>query len=335
MKKTFTFSFIMVCCIWCYGQETSEVLKDSATAISTDQQDPIIVKYYQTTGPDGKKSLDEKESEENIIEDSTGLSYYEGGDDDEEIVELEMEVEQIESESGLTYFDEDLDVDEDAQEPIHVKYYQTVEPNVEQLDTKEKSKQETAYYKSKKKEEVRTLYPRKSKKGGGYGALGVKTSEFNDNTLVMAGIRGAWVINRSIGIGIDAWGVVPTADYSMVPSAPNQNVALVGGYGGLLFEPILFSNQVIHLIFPISTGMGWLGYQSYGEDYNFSESDLIDEDVFWYVEPSAALEINIARFCRLNLGVSKRFTQDLQLVVTDSNDFREWNYFAMLKFGGF
>ena len=50
---------------------------------------------------------------------------------------------------------------------------------------------------------------------------------------------------------------------------------------------------------------------------------------------SINLEFNISRSFRLDLGVSKRFTQDLDLINTDSDEFENLNYYITLKIGGF
>ncbi len=61
----------------------------------------------------------------------------------------------------------------------------------------------------------------------------------------------------------------------------------------------------------------------------------MDDDVFWYVEPGASLEFNISRAFRMAFGVSKRITQDLELVNTKGADFENMNFFMTLKVGKF
>ena len=100
-------------------------------------------------------------------------------------------------------------------------------------------------------------------------------------------------------------------------------------------EPIFWSNQVVHLTVPISTGAGWLGFHDDWEDTSDSSDDLIDGDVIWYIEPGAMVEVNVARHFRIDLGMSYRFTQDLDLVTSDSDDFNGLNYMVTLKFGSF
>jgi len=172
---------------------------------------------------------------------------------------------------------------------------------------------------------------------GGYGALFFKGTSFKDQHLLIAGIRGAWVVNRSFGIGVDANGIIPTANYSGIdPEGLNQAI-LVGGYGGILLEPILWSNKVVHLTFPLSFGAGWLGYIEDWENdhYYYQSGELYDDDIFWYFEPAINVEVNVAKFFRVGVGISRRFTQDLHLKNTSATAFDEMNYGILLKFGGF
>jgi hypothetical protein len=175
----------------------------------------------------------------------------------------------------------------------------------------------------------------KNHHSGGFGAITFKSTEFNDQNAIMMGLRGGWIINRVLGIGLEAHGIIPTAEYANIDPDLTTDSRALGGYGGLFLEPIVLSNNVVHVTFPIAAGGGWLGYQVDWED-NFSyENELIDEDVFWYIEPGAAVELNVARNFRMNLGATYRFTQDLELMSTPSTAFDGWNYFLTLKFGRF
>ncbi len=167
---------------------------------------------------------------------------------------------------------------------------------------------------------------------GGFGAISFKTTTYMDQAMVLGGIRGGWIISRAVALGFEGWGIIPTATLTDV--YPLADVVVLGGYGGFFIEPIVFSNQIVHLTFPISGGAGWMGYQEKFSNFDYYGS-IVSEDVFWYVEPGAALEINVARHFRMDLGASKRFTQDLSLLNTPSEAFDEWSYFLTLKFGGF
>jgi hypothetical protein len=171
---------------------------------------------------------------------------------------------------------------------------------------------------------------------GGFGGFSFRGTEFNNKDIIMAGFRGGWIINRALAIGFEGHGIIPTAEYENIDPDYPMTSRSVGGYGGMFLEPIILSNKVVHITFPISGGAGWLGYiVDWEHNNNYYSNDLIDDDVFWYVEPGAALELNVARNFRINLGASYRFTEDLDLASTSPAAFEAWNYFITFKFGSF
>lgn len=194
----------------------------------------------------------------------------------------------------------------------------------------------SSFYTSKRnrKDEIKTLSGSMNHSGGFFG-LSFRSTEFRDETMVLAGFRTGWIVNRTLGIGIEGHGIIPTAKYTDID--PLGNVVALGGYGGMFLEMILFSNQVIHLTFPVSSGAGWMGYTSDWEtnNNNYSTNGIIDEDVFWYVEPGANIEVNISRNFRLAAGMSKRFIQDLTLINTATNAFDKPSFYITLKLGSF
>ena len=188
--------------------------------------------------------------------------------------------------------------------------------------------------KKERRQDIKTLSGSMSHSGG-FGALSFRSTKFRDESMVLAGVRGGWIINRTLGIGIEGHGIIPTAKFEDIEVG--QEVNILGGYGGMFLELIFFSNEVVHVTFPVSGGAGWLGYHLTNED-NTTPGPLeseVDSDVFWYVEPGANLEFNIARNFRLDFGVSKRFTQDLELINTETDAFDKLNYYITLKIGGF
>lgn len=171
---------------------------------------------------------------------------------------------------------------------------------------------------------------------GGFGALTFTGTEFNSKSTMLLGFRGGWIINRAVALGFEGHGLIPSAEYPDIDSQRPVDARAVGGYGGMFIEPILFSNKVVHLTFPVSAGGGWVGYVVDWEDsQNFNDDDLIDGDTFWYIKPGASVEVNVARNFRIALGASYRFTEDLELTGTPEDGFDGWNYFLTLKFGRF
>jgi len=171
---------------------------------------------------------------------------------------------------------------------------------------------------------------------GGFGGISFRASEFNGKDIILTGFRAGWIINRALAIGFEGYGIIPTVEYENIDPDISLRSRSVGGYGGMFLEPIIFSNKVVHVTFPVAGGAGWLGYiVDWEQNYNFYPNDLLDDDVFWYLEPGAALELNVARNFRINMGASYRFTKDLRLMSTPTSAFDAWNYFLTLKFGRF
>ncbi len=188
-------------------------------------------------------------------------------------------------------------------------------------------------YRRRNRSEIKTLAGRNHHHGG-FGALSFRGSDFRGETIVMAGFRGGWIINRAVAIGFEGHGIIPTAKYSDV--TPLQDVFIIGGYGGMFIEPIILSNQVVHITFPIAGGAGWLGYlEDYENNTVDSSSDVVADDVFWYIEPGVALEVNVSRRFRIGVGMTRRFVENLELLATSTSDFENTNYFFTMKFGRF
>ncbi|WP_425391339.1 hypothetical protein [Ekhidna sp.] len=219
----------------------------------------------------------------------------------------------------------------------------TIPKPTEQPEVNEDETPKIIYYQSteperkrNRRQDIKTLSGSMSHSGG-FGALSFRSTEFRDESMVLAGLRGGWIINRTLGIGVEGHGIIPTAKFDDIETGEEVNI--LGGYGGMFLELIFFSNEVVHVTFPVSGGAGWLGYHRTNEDVTMPMpgpvDNEVDSDVFWYVEPGANLEFNISRNFRLAMGVSKRFTQDLELINTESDAFDNLNYFITLKIGGF
>lgn len=175
---------------------------------------------------------------------------------------------------------------------------------------------------------------RHSYHSGGFGSIVFKWGDFQGQTTVLAGVRGGWIINRAVAIGFEGYGIIPTAEFENI--LPLQDVVLLGGYGGMFLEPILFSNQIVHVTFPVSAGAGWLGYhRDFEDNINTIDDDLIDDDIFWYLEPGVTVEVNVSRHFRIAVGASKRYTEDLELLNTPEKAFEGTNYSIALKLGRF
>jgi hypothetical protein len=190
---------------------------------------------------------------------------------------------------------------------------------------------EFEYYKS---QEIRTLFG-KDRTGGVYGSFTAGYSTIDNKNALLFGGRFSWIANHSFGIGIGAMGFVNEYHYD---ANIDKDVFLAGGYGGLYLEPIIFPRSPIHLSFPILFGAGGVSYVS--DNYNYDSNFVEDSEAFLIIEPSAELELNLTKFCRLAFGVSYRLPSSFDVGLSGSpiataKSLKGISYGVTFKFGKF
>jgi len=190
---------------------------------------------------------------------------------------------------------------------------------------------EFEYYKSK---EIKTLLGR-NRTGGAYGAFTAGYTVIDDRHALLFGGRFGWLASHSIGIGFGATGFIN--EFHFEPSLLRE-ASLAGGYGGIIIEPILFPRFPIHLSFPVLFGAGGISYISKEDAWN--ENMIQDSEAFLIIEPSAEIEVNLTRFCRLAMGASYRFPTSFDVGLSgtpgvDAESIKGVSYTMSLKFGKF
>lgn len=179
--------------------------------------------------------------------------------------------------------------------------------------------------------EMQTLFGNKNLTFRGMGGLQFGYSKFNGADLLLVGVKGGVLINQKVIVGVCGWGTANTPSFSAIDD--NSIVYLEGGYGGLLFEPIIKSNKLVHLSFPVIIGAGDLMYLT---KLNRNMSDLsyvIDADPFFIIEPGVDLELNLFRKMRIGAGVSYHWSPDLDLIDTPKNPYNGFTASISIKFG--
>jgi len=175
---------------------------------------------------------------------------------------------------------------------------------------------------------------------GGYGALSLGYTKIGDNDAFVSGVKGAWIVGHSIGIGFEGAGFI--------------SELTTGIDGGFLIEPIFFALKPIHFAVPIVFGGGAVAFESsnyYNQDYMYNNYHT-DYDQFYMIQPGIEVELNITRFFRLAMGGNYRFTSDISLTTTDfnspinnsddeiiqlldNNDLNSYSVYLSFKFGKF
>lgn len=170
---------------------------------------------------------------------------------------------------------------------------------------------------------------------GGYGALMINYTEIDNRDAILIGAKGGWLIDHRFTIGLAGYGIASDLKYPDKYSI--ESVNLVGGYGGLLLEPVFAPNYPVHVSFPVIIGAGGMAYvSSYYDDYHDDwDGEVYSSDAFFVLEPGVEIEFNMVRFMRLCIGASYRYTSTLDLYNTPPDIFDGFNYGLSFKFGKF
>lgn len=146
---------------------------------------------------------------------------------------------------------------------------------------------------------------------GVYFGLGMRYGIINGDDTAFGNFKIAYVANKKVEIGFAL-----TALFNEKPNdAPElfsgSKIALIGGYGGLHVEPILFGKKFISVSFPLLIGGGvvtYTGNRGNDEYRHVKDDDFDDFDDFFVVEPGINVLYNFSRFTQLETGIKYRFT---------------------------
>jgi|APIni6443716594_1056825.scaffolds.fasta_scaffold14327_2 hypothetical protein len=147
----------------------------------------------------------------------------------------------------------------------------------------------------------------------------------------------AIIANHGLAIGLSGTGFF-SDPYRSIPGSENY-YGYTGGYGGLLIKPILFPKYPVHISFPILLGGGAIGRSvliDYNYPYNYTEFYVENFESFMIAEPGVEIEFNIARWMRLGVGATYRFTTTFsESSIFDSNPLNGFTGLMSLEFGKF
>jgi hypothetical protein len=156
---------------------------------------------------------------------------------------------------------------------------------------------------------------------GGYGGIMMNYTQIDNKDAFLAGLRGMWIINHGIGIGIGGYGFANELhfDHNSDNNDNDKNdYSLAGGYGGLVIEPIIGAKHPVHVSFPVLIGAGGVAairdyYWSTNHPHDDYEYYAEDAEAFFVVEPGVEVELNMVKFFRIAIGGYYRFTSNVSL----------------------
>jgi len=192
---------------------------------------------------------------------------------------------------------------------------------------------EETQYVQNEKQEIKTLFS-KEKRDGFYGSLSVGYSPIDNKYGITTSMRGCWIMDHFFSLGVGGTAFVNGIDqinFDLLSGSSDNENNLAGGYGGVIFEPILLPLKPIHLSFPLLVGVGAASSFYYLEYY----SSINVSDYFWVVEPTAELEVNFTKWLRLALFASYRYTSELKIENISKDALRSYSAGVTVKVGLF
>ena len=181
---------------------------------------------------------------------------------------------------------------------------------------------------------------------GGWGAPSAHYTRIMDHDALLVGVRGGWLIDHSVTLGIATYGLVtdvPNPKYDThvqggrIFGQPTSQFRM--GYGGLLIEPIIAHRSAVHITLPLVIGAGGCVYQTWSNGHgSYHEPDqfhLGNAQAFFVIEPGMELELSLIKIVRLGLGVSYRYTSDLAMPATPKDALRGFDAGLTIKIGSF
>lgn len=151
---------------------------------------------------------------------------------------------------------------------------------------------------------------RKNAVHGVYIGISTHYGNIDKKDTYLGSFKIAYVANQEFEIGFEGVGFYTDLNAQGIS---NNNRDLVGAYGGLHLEPILFGKSKLNLSFPVLIGGGAVALL----DGDIEDADTTIDDDDWeavfVVEPGFNILYNISRFIQLEAGVRYRFSSKLNL----------------------
>jgi hypothetical protein len=190
--------------------------------------------------------------------------------------------------------------------------------------------------------EMQTIFGKSAEPSVGW-FIGIDHSytQFDERDVWMGGLNFGMIIDHRLSLGFAGHGWYKRDEMYYSGITDTAGAYLEGGYGGVLLEYTLFPNAPVHLTFPVLIGGGGATYVSDQEYLEWDEDEwdtehlVVDNDIFFVIEPGVRAEVNLLKFMKLNAGVSYRYVPNLDLVNTSSDMMNNFNATVGLKFGKF
>ena len=169
----------------------------------------------------------------------------------------------------------------------------------------------------------------------GYFAPMIRMGEVNGSFAAFAGAKGGFMINDFVIGGA----YFMYTDY-MKRIINTHNHKVLTQYGGMVLEYNFFRREIVNFSVGTIIGGGTSGYYYRKDNYYYDDDDDDDEyrykgTQFFVMEPEVMIYVNIARFFRIGVGASYRYTNGLDKYGLSDKTFDGFNGLLMFQFGWF
>ncbi len=167
----------------------------------------------------------------------------------------------------------------------------------------------------------------------GFGALDIKLTDLASKQAMVVGAYGGVIVNKQVMLGLGGYGFATNGDVRR----GGEDVAIEGGYGGMMLGFIIAPREVVHLSIPVFIGAGTFHAidERFDRFNNFSRDIILESSSFAVIEPGLQLELNVTRNVRLNFGASYRLIQGSNLRDISDEDLSDFTGNVTLKIGKF
>ena len=176
---------------------------------------------------------------------------------------------------------------------------------------------------------------------GGYSHLG-HGSAFLPGMSMGIILDHHWTVGMTGNFMASSHGYHHHGENDSIAPEKHHHSSTVGGYGGLLLEYTLFPQSRVHVSFPLTIGGGYLvqaqqmhpGDSAYSHN-SWSHYSFSHGDGFFVLEPGVKLELNVIKNLRVGLGVSYRYSPDMDHHNTSPEVIDQFTVRLGLRFGKF
>jgi hypothetical protein len=190
----------------------------------------------------------------------------------------------------------------------------------------------TANLTAQNRNETKTVFGNGTASMGYYLRPSATFGQIAGSTAVLPGVGAGVIINRCISIGLNYRFI---ATENTPAGEADTRLYLDQFYAGALGEYSLFPDKPVHLNIRLEAGLGHTELDLKDSYESESRGGAAGDASFGYLEPGLALEINLWKYLKLDIGAGYRLATEVVYRTVTEKNIRGFTGFAGLKAGIF